>query len=236
MNIIAVFALSSLLLRNLPTSPSPSESAAMQGMAETGIKSCALGSDGGLSAIRTTPTGQGVRYVFFDKNNKWIGEQWEIGAQYQPPDSHVLASAESIERADIYSMGCAFLSANQFQYCGLGFNVDEGADINIASILITPSALSARFMAFYNNFFSKGDFKVHNQLYFVQLDSRSPIEPIVTNTKSQDLVFRFVGVKPGRHSLSYGLIIPNEMPTLPADFGKLEQRLCFTSPIENARK
>ena len=133
-------------------------------------------------------------------------------------------------------MRCRFLSTDQFRYCGTGFYVDEGADIDIASILITQTAISARFMAFYNNFFSKGDYKITDQLYFVQLDSRSAIEPIVTNTKSQDLVFRFAGVKAGRHSLSYGLIIPNDIASLPADFGKLENRLCINVPIERAGK
>src|ERR1700680_1501506 len=140
MNLISILTVASLLLGSLPTSPSPPASAALQGLAGAGIRNCSIGADGLFLAQRSSPTGQGVLYSFYDKNNKWIGEQWEIGAQYQPPDSHLLASPESIERTNIHSMRCAFLSASDFQNCGAGFVVDEGADVNIASILITPTA------------------------------------------------------------------------------------------------
>ena len=47
----------------------------------------------------------------------------------------------------------------------------------------------------------------NNSLALVQLRgfSQKRIGPIISNTKSQDLTFRFAGTKAGRNSFSYGI-------------------------------
>jgi hypothetical protein len=182
------------------------EAVALTGIAGPGISGCAISGDGVLSSKRTIPTTRGVRYIFQGRNGKWTGEQWEIGRWDQPPGSRLLASSESIERTDVQSMRCTYLSTKYFQPCGPGLEVDEGPDVALESILITPTAISVRIVAFYNNFFSRGNYKLRDQLYFVQLDNHTPIEPIVTGAKSQDFTFRLSGAESGRHSITYGII------------------------------
>lgn len=211
------------------SSPSPTASTTLHGVAGPGIQNCTISSEGHLAASRGTPLGQGVRYVFYGFDGKRVGEQWEIGPVDQPPGSRLLSAAESIERADIHSMRCSYLSTNHFQRCGPDFVVDEGADIALESIVIERNAISLRLLAFYNNFFSRGVYELQDQLYFIQLDSRAPIEPILTNVKSQDLVFRFPDVKPGRHTLLYG-IVNKDYSSHSTGFYKLGRHACFDVP------
>ncbi|HLJ84306.1 MAG TPA: hypothetical protein VKT51_09070 [Candidatus Eremiobacteraceae bacterium] len=209
-----------VIMGYLSIMPGRVEAADLKGVAGLGISSCALGGGGVLSAVPTSNSVQGIRYVFQDLHGKIVGEQWEIGRDIQPSDSYLIAGAESIERSNVHSMRCTFLMPEQFQPCGPELEVDEGPDIYLASIQITPTSISVRLVAFYNNFFSRGNYKLKDQLYFIQLDTHAPIEPLVTGVKSQAFVFRLSGVEAGRHKLSYGIISSDY--SMPPHLEKLE--------------
>jgi hypothetical protein len=206
MKTLSVLSLSVLLLSNSPAPPTPTQPAALEGSRGPGIQSCALGADGVLSAGITTSGAQDVRYIFFGDHGQWIGEQWTYDRQGPIRENHLLASQDSIERDDINTMSCTLLT--QLNPCGRpgGWIVDEGPDIQLASLLFTREAISVEFEALYNDFFSRCGCQLRDQLYYVRLDDRELIEAIVTGTKAQLITLRFAEVKPGLHKLFYGFV------------------------------
>jgi hypothetical protein len=196
------------------------------------ITSCTLDADGVLMAHSSSLRLSTLRYVFYDETGHWIGEQW-VDRDAQTGVIRLLASQGSIERSDIHMMRCFAPSEDPLAACGPELHVDEGPDTSVMSLLISRTSITVQIRAFYVNFVSQADIKLHDQLYFVQLDNRDSIKPIVTDATTQLIALFFGNVKPGRHKISYGNF-EDENSTDPRGVQRLSKTACFTIPATHS--
>jgi hypothetical protein len=227
---LSVLSLSILVLASSPAPPVPTPRATLEGVAGPGIQGCAMTADGVLLAERTESAWQGIRYAFSDDHGQRMGEQWTYDRGGPIHERRLLASEDSIEWNEISAMSCAPLP--QPDPCSQpGVVVDEGSDIQLASLLFTRDAVSVQFEAFYNDFFSRCGCELRDQLYYVRLDDRELIESIVTGTRAQLITLRFVNVKPGLHKLFYGFVQDDYSKSPPAT-QRMGSSTCFRMPAD----
>jgi len=223
MKTLGALSLSTLLMVSSPALTTAVVPSAIQGVAGPGIQACALRADGVLSAELAAPNS--VRYIFYDRNGKWIGEQWTSVLLRKPFQRRLLASPASLEQSEIATLHCDILT--QLRACNQWLIVDEGPAIDLTSLLFTRDSVSAQFTAYYSNFFST-DFQLQDELFYIQLDDRPMIEPIVTDTKEQPLTIHFADTKPGKHKLSYG-VFQWDLSKDPPSLERVGSQTCFST-------
>lgn len=107
---------------------------------------------------------------------------------------------------------------DETRFTRTGFSIDVGPDIDVSGVYFGDSAMVISLYA------SGVGGPLFDQVYYVQLDRRTPYEVQITATKGQDFSVRFEGVSPGEHhvTISYLSYMPPSMNAFATKIGDLE--------------